>query len=67
VATLSQHEEVMSKRLTEEEVEGLKATLRGFLNNALQKYPKASPGILRKLWTEVLEEKFGPPPKRERS
>jgi len=50
-------------KLTQEEVAKLKETLRGFLNNALNKYPKAGPGILRKLWAELLEERFGPPPK----
>jgi len=55
----------MSKRLTEEEIERLRATLRGFLNNTLQKYPEAGPGLLRKLWAELLEERFGPPPKHK--
>ena len=57
----------MSKQLTQEEIERLKATLRGFLNNTLQKYPKAGPGILRKLWTELPEERFGSPLKRDRT
>jgi len=50
-------------KLSEQEVAKLKETLRGFLNNALHRYPKAGPGILRKLWNEFLEERFGPPPK----
>lgn len=52
-------------KLSDQEAAKLKETLRGFLNNALRKYPKAGPGILRKLWNEVLEERFGPPPKRD--
>ncbi|MCD5409073.1 hypothetical protein LR090_07685 [Candidatus Bipolaricaulota bacterium] len=54
-------------KLSDSEVTKLKETLRGFLNNALKKYPKAGPGILRKLWAELLEEKFGPPPKRSQT
>jgi len=49
----------MSKQLTEEEIERLRATLHGLLNNTLQKFPKAGPGILRKLWAELLEDQFG--------
>jgi len=52
-------------KLTEEQVAKLKESLRGHLNAVLTKYPKAGPGILRKLWTELLEERFGPPPKRK--
>jgi len=51
-------------KLSEQEKAKLKETLRGFLNNTLRKYPKAGPGILRKLWGELLKEKFGPPPKQ---
>ena len=54
-------------KLTEKDAARLKETLRGFLNNALKKYPGAGPGILRKLWGELLEEKFGPPPKQHRN
>lgn len=54
-------------KLTEQEVARLKETLRGFLSNAVSKYPKAGPGILRKLWLELLDERFGPRPKREKS
>jgi len=53
-----------SKRLSEEEVERLRASLRTFLNNVVNKYG-AGPGILRKVWNEVLEERFGPLHKRE--
>lgn len=55
-----------SKRLSEEEMERLKASLRTFLNNVTNKHG-AGPDILRKVWNEVLEERFGPPHKRERS
>ena len=51
-------------KLTEQEVAKLKESLRGHLNAVLIKYPKAGPGILRKLWGELLVEKFGPPPKQ---
>ena len=49
-------------KLTEQEAAKLKESLRGHLNAVLIKYPKAGPGILRKLWGELLVEKFGPPP-----
>ena len=54
-----------SKRLSEEERERLKASLRTFLNNVTNKYG-AGPGILRRLWNEVLEERFGSLPKRDK-
>jgi len=54
-------------KLSEQEKAKLKETLRGFLNNTLRKYPKAGPGILRKLWGELLEEKFGPLPKQQQN
>jgi len=43
-------------KLTEQEVAKLKESLRGHLNAVLTKYSKAGPGILRKLWAELLEE-----------
>jgi len=52
-------------KLTEQEVAKLKDSLRGHLNAVLTKYPKAGPGILRKLWAELLAERFGPPPKHK--
>jgi len=54
-------------KLTEQEVAKLKESLRGHLNAVLTKYSKAGPGILRKLWAELLEERFGPPPKQPRA
>jgi len=48
-------------KLSEQEVAKLKESLRGHLNAVLTKYPKAGPGILRKLWGEPLVERFGPP------
>jgi len=54
-------------KLSEQEVTKLKESLRGYLNAVMVKFPKAGPGILRKLWAELLEERFGPPPKQPRA
>lgn len=59
--------ETLMAKLSEQEKIKLKETLRGFLNNTLRKYPKAGPGVLRTLWGELLEEKFGPPPKQHQN
>ena len=37
--------------------------LRSHLNAVMMKFPKAGPGILRRLWAELLEERFGLPPR----
>jgi len=50
----------------EQEVAKLKESLRDHLNAVMTKYPKAGPGILRKLWNELLEERFGPPKRQNR-
>jgi len=52
-------------KLTEQEVAKLKESLRGHLNAVMMKFSKAGPGILRKLWGELLEERFGPPAKHK--
>jgi len=51
----------------EQEVVKLKESLRGRLNAVLMKFLKAGPGILRKLWAELLEERFEPTPKQPRA
>lgn len=51
------------KRLIEEEIKHLRATLRGFLNDALQRHPKVGHGDFRRLRAEVLVERFGRSPK----